>query len=91
MSEAYGRWLKAYGVLITMIKLHKLNGAEIVVNAELIESVEATPDTVLNLATGNRFLVKDSVQEVVDKVVEYKKKVYADKKYVNPISGFEKK
>lgn len=74
-----------------MIKLHKLNGAEIVVNAELIESVEATPDTVLNLATGNRFLVKDSVQEVVDKVIEYKKKVYADKNCVNPISGFEKK
>ena len=74
-----------------MIKLHKLNGTEIVVNAELIESVEATPDTVLNLATGNRFLVKDTVQEVVDKVVEYKKKVYADKKCVNPIEGYEKK
>ena len=57
-----------------MIKLHKLNGAEIIVNADLIESVEATPDTVLSLATGNRFLVKDSVQEVVDKVVEYKKR-----------------
>ncbi len=53
-----------------MIKLHKLNGTEIIVNAELIESMEATPDTVLNLATGNRFVVKDSVQEVVDKVVE---------------------
>ncbi len=57
-----------------MIKLHKLNGAEIIINAELIESLEATPDTVLNLATGNRFVVKDSVQEVVDKVVEYKKR-----------------
>ena len=74
-----------------MIKLHKLNGTEIIVNAELIESMEATPDTVLNLATGNRFVVKDSVQEVVDKVVEYKKKVYADKKCVNPIEGLEKK
>ena len=74
-----------------MIKLHKLNGAEIVINADLIESMEATPDTVLNLATGNRFLVRDSVQEVMDKVVEYKKKVYADKKCVNPIEGLEKK
>jgi len=74
-----------------MIRLHKLNGAEIVVNAELIESVEASPDTVLSLATGNRYLVKDSVQEVVDKVVEYKKKVYADRKCINPIEGFEKK
>ena len=74
-----------------MIKLHKLNGTEIIVNAELIESVEAAPDTVLNLATGNRFVVKDSMQDVVDKIVEYKKKVYADKKCVNPIEGFEKK
>ncbi|HBW23738.1 MAG: flagellar protein FlbD [Elusimicrobia bacterium GWA2_56_46] len=74
-----------------MIKLRKLNGTEIVVNAELIESVEASPDTVLSLATGNRYLVKDSVQEVVDKVVEYKKKVYADRKCINPIEGFEKK
>jgi len=74
-----------------MIKLHKLNGAEIVVNAELIESIEAAPDTVLNLATGNRFLVKDTVQEVVDKTIEYKKKVYAERKCINPIEGFDKK
>jgi len=73
-----------------MIKLNKLNGAEIVVNAELIESVESTPDTVINLATGNRFLVKNGVQDVIDKVVEYKKKVYADRKCVNPIEGFER-
>ena len=45
----------------------------------------------LNLATGNRFLVRDTVQEVVDKTIEYKKKVYADRKFVNPIEGFEKK
>lgn len=74
-----------------MIKLQKLNGAEIVVNADLIESVEATPDTVINLATGNRFLVRNPVDEVVARVVEYKKKVYADKKVINPIEGFEKK
>ena len=60
-------------------------------NAELIESVEAAPDTVLNLATGNRFIVKDSVDSVIAKVVEYKKQVYADKKCVNPVEGFERK
>jgi flagellar protein FlbD len=73
-----------------MIKLHKLNGAEIVVNAELLESVEPTPDTVINLATGNRFVVRDTVQEVVDKTVEYRKKVYAERKCVNPIEGFKR-
>ncbi|MDQ7772130.1 MAG: flagellar FlbD family protein [Elusimicrobiales bacterium] len=74
-----------------MIRLQKLNGTEVVVNAELIESVEAAPDTVINLATGNRFLVKDSVDEVVAKVIEYRKKVYAEKKAVNPLEYYEKK
>ena len=78
-------------IISVMIKLTKLNGSDIVVNAELIESVEATPDTVINLATGNRFLVRDGVQDVVDKVVEYRKKVYSEKRCVNPIEGFERK
>jgi len=74
-----------------MIKLQKLNGADVVVNADLIESIEAAPDTVVNLATGNRFLVKNTVEEVVGLVVEYKRKIYSDKKVVNPIEGYEKK
>jgi len=74
-----------------MVKLEKLNGTMVVVNADIIESIEAAPDTVLNLATGNRFIVKNSVDEVVAKIIEYKKKVYADHKCVNPIQGFEKK
>ena len=74
-----------------MIKLKKLNGFEIIVNAELIESVEATPDTVINLSTGNRFIVRDSVDEVVARVVEYKKRVYSERRAINPIEGFERK
>ncbi len=74
-----------------MIKLEKLNGSLVVVNAELIESVEAGPDTVINLATGNRYLVRNPVDEVVALVVEYKKKVYAERKCVNPIEGLERK
>lgn len=73
-----------------MIHLLKLNGTEVVVNAELIESLESTPDTVVNLATGNRFLVKDSVAEVVAKIIEYRKKVYAEKRVVNPMEYYEK-
>lgn len=72
-----------------MIKLEKLNGTMVVVNAELIESVEAAPDTVLNLATGNRFLVKNPVDEVIAKVVEYKKKVYSERNCVNPVEWLE--
>ncbi|HCC46607.1 MAG TPA: flagellar protein [Elusimicrobia bacterium] len=74
-----------------MIKLEKLNGTLVVVNAELIESIEAGPDTVINLATGNRYLVRNPVEEVVALVVEYKKKVYSERKCINPLEGFEKK
>jgi len=74
-----------------MIKLEKLNGSMVVVNAELIESVESAPDTVINLATGNRFLVKNPVDEVIAKVIEYKKKVYSERKCVNPLEGLQEK
>lgn len=74
-----------------MITLHKLNGTEIVLNAELIESLEVGPETVVSLATGNRFLVRESADEVVQKVLEYRKKVNAESKVVNPIRGFERK
>jgi len=51
-----------------MITLHKLNGAEIVVNAELIETLEPGPQTVVHLATGNKVLVAEKADEVVSKV-----------------------
>jgi flagellar protein FlbD len=65
-----------------MIKLHKLNGSEVIVNAELIESVEAHPDCMIVLATGNRFVVKESVTEVIQRVVEYRKTVYVGAAYL---------
>ena len=74
-----------------MIKLEKLNGSTVVVNADLIESVEATPDTVINLATGNRFIVKTPVDEVIARAAAYKARVLAESRCVNPIAGFERK
>lgn len=63
-----------------MIALHKLNGAVVTVNAELIETIEATPDTVISLTTGNRYVVKEPVDDVVARVVEYRRKVNAERK-----------
>lgn len=65
-----------------MIRLHRLNGNEVVVNAELIESVEGHPDTVIGLATGNRMVVQESVSEVIERVVEYRKSVYVGASYL---------
>lgn len=58
-----------------MIKLTRLNGKVFVVNAELIEIMEETPDTVVTLNNGNRFVVSESVDEVVDRIVKYRKKI----------------
>ncbi len=58
-----------------MIPLIRLDGSEVVVNAELIATVEKTPDTMLTLTTGHHILVKDSVEDVVAHVVEYRRKI----------------
>ena len=60
-----------------MIPLVRLDGSEVVVNADLIATVERTPDTMLTLTTGHHLLVKDSVEDVVTRVIEYRRKIVA--------------
>ena len=54
-----------------MIKVTRINGEGMVLNAGLIESVEATPDTVITLINGHRQMVRESVDEVLERVVAY--------------------
>ena len=58
-----------------MITLTRLNRSQLVVNADLIEFVEATPDTVVTLVTARKLLVRESVEEVVARIIEFRKKV----------------
>lgn len=58
-----------------MVRLRRLDGSSFVLNAALIETIEATPDTVIRLHTGKLYLVDDPVETVVDKVVEYQRRV----------------
>ncbi|MBM7867115.1 flagellar protein [Heliobacterium gestii] len=55
-----------------MIKIRRLNQSELVINAELIEQVEATPDTIITLTTGKKIVVLESSDEVVEKVIAYR-------------------
>ncbi len=57
-----------------MIKVTRLNGQEIVVNAELIEYLESSPDTIIALTTGKKIMVKESVDEVVERIIEYRRR-----------------
>ena len=73
-----------------MIVLHRLNGGEVVVNAELIETLDPGPETVVHLATGNTIPVREKADEVVAKVMEYRKAVNSSGKPVDPIKGYER-
>lgn len=60
-----------------MITVTRLNGDIITVNAELIETLEATPDSVMTLTTGKKIVVKESVDEIIAKTVAYKQAIYS--------------
>lgn len=60
-----------------MIELTKLNDTKFTVNAEIIEMVEETPNTVVTLTTGKKMIVKETRQEVTDLVILYKRTIYA--------------
>ena len=56
-----------------MIKVTRLNGSPITLNADLIEFLESTPDTIVCLTTGRKIMVKESPDEIVSRVLEYKR------------------
>lgn len=60
-----------------MIKLTRLNNSLIVLNADLIEYVEALPDTIITLTTGQKVIVREGVDEVIERVKEFKRSVVA--------------
>lgn len=54
-----------------MIRATRLNGREFIVNAELIQFIEETPDTVITLTNREKVVVKESADEVIRRVIEY--------------------
>jgi flagellar protein FlbD len=65
---------RAAPLMIELTKLAKQQDEKIVVNADLIEFVERTPDTLISTTTGKKFMVRESVEEVVEKVVAYRRR-----------------
>lgn len=61
----------------SMIEVTKINGVKVLVNPDLIELVEETPDTVLTLTTGKKIIVKESRQEIKNLVILYRKDIFA--------------
>lgn len=56
-----------------MIRLTRINRVPLVLNSDLIEHVEVTPDTVITLTTGQKLVVMESADDVIRKVVEFRR------------------
>ena len=60
-----------------MIEVTKMNGRKVLVNPDLIELVEETPDTVILFTTGRKIIIKESRQEIKNLVKSYRKEIFA--------------
>jgi flagellar protein FlbD len=60
-----------------MIQLTRVNKVPLIINADLIEHIDANPDTVITLSGGQKFMVLESPTDVVDRVVAYRRSIAA--------------
>ena len=58
-----------------MIRLTRINHVSLVLNADLIEHVETTPDTVISMTNGQKFVVLESTGDVIRKVIEFRREI----------------
>ncbi|MGI6684000.1 MAG: flagellar FlbD family protein [Bacillota bacterium] len=66
-----------------MIYLTRLNGKQLVLNSDLIEVIEDTPDTVITLTNERKYVVQESLDDIIERVIEFKNKCFV------PLSGRE--
>jgi flagellar protein FlbD len=60
-----------------MIKVTRLNHSALILNSDLIEHIEITPDTVITLTSGQKFMVLESAQEIVEEVIAFRKSLFS--------------
>ena len=66
-----------------MIALQRMNGQQFVLNADFIESLESTPDTLITLTSGKKIMVKNALEDVVRKSIKYKQLTHQSLQVVN--------
>lgn len=59
-----------------MIDLTAMNNTEFVLNADHIEKIECVPETLITLTNGKKYIVLESIEEIKDKVIKYKNKIF---------------
>ena len=58
-----------------MIRLTRINHVPLVLNSDLIEHIEVTPDTVIAMTSGQKFMVAETADQVIQKVIEFRRTI----------------
>jgi flagellar protein FlbD len=58
-----------------MIEITRLDGSHLLINSDLIEFIEATPDTVITLSNQKKLVVRDTPEELLDRIMAYRRQV----------------
>ena len=61
-----------------MIEITRLNGVRFSINCDLIETVEETPDTVITLTNGKKFVVSENMEQIKNLIIDFKKQIYGN-------------
>ena len=67
-----------------MIQVTRLNHLPLILNSDLIEHIEATPDTVVSLTTGQKIMVLESAEEIVERVVAFRRMIHPSIDFGSP-------
>lgn len=59
-----------------MVNLTGMNGKELILNAEHIEKIEEVPETIITLTNGKKYIVLETPEEVVERVIRYKNRIF---------------
>jgi len=73
-----------------MIHVTRLNHTPVVLNCDLIEGIEATPDTVISMTTGQKIMVLESTEEIIDRVRLFRQSILAPQVNSNGQSATQK-
>lgn len=60
-----------------MIRLTRYDGSRFVMSCEVIQYIEQTPDTIITLITGDKIMVKESVDKIIELTIDYRQKIFA--------------
>lgn len=61
-----------------MIEVTRINGTKIMINSDIIETMEETPDTVITLTNGHKYIVSEKTSQIRESIVSFRREIYKD-------------